>query len=206
MTLDRPPLVEPVSGHDAPATTEGGPERRLGGQGLGPGVDHPVADPRVLRPGGHQPPAHRCHGANPVSFVDGEHIAGGCDVPVRRGGIKGDRIRHRPDLEVARQLIGRGRRHESPTHRSATLPVRAQSKAPWRPAPDANRPAPAMVSPEAITSRPATVSAANASASVIDHWSSSEARSARRHRGGNPARGGPGPHWQRARRPGRPGG
>ena len=51
------PLVEARCRHDAAAGAERGAEGRLVGHAFRAGVDHPVADGRVLGPGGDQAPA-----------------------------------------------------------------------------------------------------------------------------------------------------
>ena len=69
------PLVEPVGRDEAPALGERPLEGAAGGDGLGPGVDHPVADLRVLGPEGHEAPVPGGHPPHAAVLQDHVHVA-----------------------------------------------------------------------------------------------------------------------------------
>jgi hypothetical protein len=84
------PLEVAVGGQQAATAGERPLEGGLLGHGLHPGVDHPVADRRILGPGRHQPPPHDPQlalwvllglaGGAPLH--DGVDLLGGRDVVV----------------------------------------------------------------------------------------------------------------------------
>src|ERR1039458_9485949 len=53
------PLINPVRRDDAPPLLERITKRRLLSQRLGPGIDHPIPNTGILRPGRNQSPPHR---------------------------------------------------------------------------------------------------------------------------------------------------
>ncbi len=55
------PFVEPVRQDKTAVSLEGVPKRGFGRHGLGPGIYHPAADARVVRPRRDQPPTQRSH-------------------------------------------------------------------------------------------------------------------------------------------------
>jgi hypothetical protein len=76
------PLVEAGSWHDAAPAAEGRAEGRLVGHAFRPGVDHPVADRRVLGPGRNQPPADGDQLAVPtLALAHDRHALRGCYIP-----------------------------------------------------------------------------------------------------------------------------
>ena len=108
---DLEPLVEAVGRDDAAPLGQRGLEGVLLGQGLGPGVDHLVADRGVLRPVGHEAPVHRLDPTGGAVDVHDVDVVGRRHV-VRRlerrlGGL---------GVEVPGDLIRRRRAHEPSTH------------------------------------------------------------------------------------------
>jgi hypothetical protein len=71
------PLVEAIGRYEAPPLAERDPEGRLSSDGLSTGVNHPVADRRVLRPRRDETPAHLCEIALPVVAHHDHRLHGG---------------------------------------------------------------------------------------------------------------------------------
>ncbi len=99
------PFVEAVHRDDAPLRAEQPLERRLLGQGLGAGVDHPGTDLAILRPARHQTPVE---GIEPRRPVTGTHqrvdVLGRGDVVVLAERF-GDHLGRQDRVEVRRDPI-----------------------------------------------------------------------------------------------------
>ena len=108
------------------------------------------------------------------------------------GAPRGSR-RHRARVDRRRDRLRSARRSTRPRRatrrRGRDVPVRPESRrdSPCLPAPDANRWAPAWVSPERMTSIPPAYSRSMASSRSRPHCSKTERRSARRQFGGSSA-------------------
>ena len=87
-------------------------ERVLGRDGLGPCVDHPVADLDVLGPDRHETPVEDRELATVRTVDHGVDVGRGRDVEVL-----GQQGLGQPCAEVPGELIGRSRGDEASTHR-----------------------------------------------------------------------------------------
>src|SRR5262249_10664303 len=81
-----PPLIEPVSGDNAPASIYEQLEGRQLRQGFGSGVYRPIADGRVCGPMRNQPPLHEPAFVNALLTDDDGNVGGslGSNVKARR--------------------------------------------------------------------------------------------------------------------------
>ena len=115
-SLELLPLVEPAGRNDAAPGLERLGERVAGAERLGPGVDHPVPDGRILGPGRHEAPAHLAQTAPlPVSrSSNGHDRLGRCQFPARWDAVE--------DYVVDAEAIGQAGfvlvEGESATHRT----------------------------------------------------------------------------------------
>jgi hypothetical protein len=80
------PLAEAIGHDEAEALAERLAEGRLGGHGVGPGVNHAAADDRVSGLGRYQPPPEQGHFAARAALADpnGRHRLGRGDVEAGR--------------------------------------------------------------------------------------------------------------------------
>ena len=115
------PFVKSVGRNETAPPFQGGPKGGLLVDALGPGVDHPAADRRILGPRGHQPPAEGPEGpagtlyrVGPAPDGHGVHVQGGGHVVAGRQGLGADLLH----LEHVRQLGERRRGGVAPAHRS----------------------------------------------------------------------------------------
>ena len=114
------PLVEGVGRDEAAPAGQGGPVGGLLVDALGPGVDHPAADRRILRPRRHQPPAEGAEGpagtflprSVPAPHGHRVHVQGGGHVVAGRQGLGADLVH----LEHLGQLGQRRRGGVTPAH------------------------------------------------------------------------------------------
>ena len=70
------PFVEPISNYQASSSSERMSKRRLIGDRLGSGIDHPVADYRVIRPGRYQAPNQEGAGLQGIRSLYDEFFRG----------------------------------------------------------------------------------------------------------------------------------
>ncbi len=116
--FDALPLVEPVGWDDTTPFGKRISESVLGGDGFCAGVDHPGADPKVLCPERHQPPAQRVETTHTTGLACGVHELGRGDVVA---GIQGCAWSWCLRPEEPGQFIGRCVGNEATTH--ATEPT-----------------------------------------------------------------------------------
>src|SRR6185295_3672735 len=97
------PLIEAIGGYQAAFLLEAPAEGGLLGDALGAGVDHAVADGRLLGPVGDEAPAQQVEPARPAGRRDAHHrrLLSGSDVVARR-----DRRQLRQSEEKGQLIVG----------------------------------------------------------------------------------------------------